>query len=381
MNSTRSGTEQEAQAPAMKIYFCDICNESIPLKDINSNRITIEEGKIFCQKCAPKKQKSGERIPAPLWASMLLLLGGLGLVSFLGWRSLADLDQGQRELKTLHENSAQRLASLDAKIVSAVQDLETFQLRVPRLGDDLMSLKSEMQQRLGELDRRESQNHDAQAKIVRTGLEGLTTRFENAAQELQKAVQALQIEAAGQKVSLEALKDQIVLVREMVTVREPATPVPAPLTGDSPKAPSSGDGVSPAVSESPESREVNTLIAQLQDPDSNVRYSAVVELSRFSGPKVVKALESMLTDSEDYIRSGVIKNLLKLGSMTSIPLMIASLRDKDYYVRVDAQRALRSLSGTEIAFDADGSPSERETKVKEWERWWDGNKDRILRGG
>ena len=26
----------------MKIYFCDKCNESIPLKDIGSNRISID---------------------------------------------------------------------------------------------------------------------------------------------------------------------------------------------------------------------------------------------------------------------------------------------------------------------------------------------------
>ena len=46
---------------ALKIYFCDGCNESIPLKDINENRITIDAGKIFCAQCAPKKPVARRR--------------------------------------------------------------------------------------------------------------------------------------------------------------------------------------------------------------------------------------------------------------------------------------------------------------------------------
>ena len=37
----------------MKIYFCDICNESIPLTDLKDGRASTIKGKIFCGNCNP----------------------------------------------------------------------------------------------------------------------------------------------------------------------------------------------------------------------------------------------------------------------------------------------------------------------------------------
>ena len=117
MNSTESGTGSETLGHAMKIYFCDLCNESIPLKDINSNRITIEEGKIFCQKCAPKKLKSGDRVPGAVFAVVALLLIGLVLLAGYGWKVAADLDTSHRSLKSALASThrGDREAYTDAK--------------------------------------------------------------------------------------------------------------------------------------------------------------------------------------------------------------------------------------------------------------------------
>ena len=37
----------------MKIYFCDGCNESIPLSDIQAGQATTIKGKLFCKNCIP----------------------------------------------------------------------------------------------------------------------------------------------------------------------------------------------------------------------------------------------------------------------------------------------------------------------------------------
>ena len=37
----------------MKIYFCDGCNESIPLADIQAGQVTTIKGKLFCGNCNP----------------------------------------------------------------------------------------------------------------------------------------------------------------------------------------------------------------------------------------------------------------------------------------------------------------------------------------
>ena len=92
------------------------------------------------------------------------------------------------------------------------------------------------------------------------------------------------------------------------------------------------------------------------------------------------ALEQAITDTEDYVRVAVIRNLRKLDAKPSMPMIIESLRDKDYFVRAAARDALRALSGAEMGFDPDASSGERESKVKSWEDWWSKNKDRFVKG-
>ena len=48
----------------MKIYFCDGCNESIPLTDIQAGQVTTVKGKLFCRNCIPPSPAAAAP-PAP----------------------------------------------------------------------------------------------------------------------------------------------------------------------------------------------------------------------------------------------------------------------------------------------------------------------------
>ena len=64
----------------MKIYFCDECNESIPLQDIKDNNAVTLKGKIYCQNCNPLKEvayEKGHARSAGLSNGLLFLVAAL----------------------------------------------------------------------------------------------------------------------------------------------------------------------------------------------------------------------------------------------------------------------------------------------------------------
>ena len=92
----------------MKIYFCDLCNESIPQEDLEQNRVTSVRGKMICARCAPSiagaAGAAGATGTGPvavhpavasgsgrLVAVVAVLLAGFGL--YLGWNANGRLDR------------------------------------------------------------------------------------------------------------------------------------------------------------------------------------------------------------------------------------------------------------------------------------------------
>jgi hypothetical protein len=75
----------------MKIYFCDGCNESIPLTDIQAGQVTTVKGKLFCRNCIPPGGAASaapapppaRRGAGPVTVGVLLLV-----VAYLAWRDL-----------------------------------------------------------------------------------------------------------------------------------------------------------------------------------------------------------------------------------------------------------------------------------------------------
>ena len=65
----------------MKIYFCDVCNESIPLQDIKDGVATTIDGRIYCREHNPLRafqdlgsKRSGDRMPVLMYGIVIVLL-------------------------------------------------------------------------------------------------------------------------------------------------------------------------------------------------------------------------------------------------------------------------------------------------------------------
>jgi hypothetical protein len=352
---------------ALKIYFCDGCNESIPLKDINENRITIDAGKIYCSRCAPKKPaREVSRSSLVVVGVLVALIGfGFGLVAFLVSQQIRDV---QAEIRTLAQDVAGAREGLEAQKRDAMPRDEAEKLRA-RILDDQDMAKREL---AGQADRIKIVE-----ALVRTEVGGAEKRLgDKMGAELTALAKSFEKNAEdlrGQTASFEAIKGSIAAIEASIGQLkmdvEAAKARRATANGGGPESGPSEPGAPDDSSKD--------LVATLKDPDPMKRFSAVMELARFRTPAVVEALVGMLQDPESYVRDGSVRTLRKINSTASIPAIIKALRDDDFFVRASAREALKAMTDANVSFDPGADATERERAVRDWEAWWTANQDRL----
>jgi hypothetical protein len=185
----------------------------------------------------------------------------------------------------------------------------------------------------------------------------------------------IQTELVDTKLQLEGVRVQQVALRERIALLEALLTTPPKNVTATPTVQSPGSGevagpVSPAVGPPVPDDAPDKLIADVADSDPARRYSAILALQTYSGPKVLEALAGCVTDPEEHIRIAVIESLRLQKSPTVVPQVFQALRDKEYLVRLYGARAIRELTGNGLPFNPDGSALEREKQVKAWEAWW-----------
>lgn len=351
---------------ALKIYFCDGCNESIPLKDINDNRITIDAGKIFCSKCAPKKapREGGRSSPAVIGALVLLIGLGFGLIAYITAQQMHEL---QADLRTANAEVNGLKESFAALRQHSMPRDEADRLRTQVL-DDLLASKRELAGQSDRIKIIEALVHTEVDKLQKSLSETTRTELTALARQLEKLGEEFRAQAA----SWDALRGSIGSVESAIGALR--SEVEAVKTQKA----SAGADSSPS---DPALRDdsARDLMSLLRDADPGRRFAAVMELSRFRTPGVVDALAGMLHDPETYVRDGSVRALRKINLPIAIPIVINALRDEDYFVRSSAREALRSMTAADVAFDPGADAPERERAVREWEVWWQMNSERLLR--
>jgi hypothetical protein len=348
----------------LKIYFCDACNESIPLKDLHSNRITFDAGKIFCSDCAPKRPRDAVRFGAGVVAGAVGF-AALALVAYLGGREIqraagetaqvaSTAERLDRELNRMRGDAFTRaecermLAPVADAEARARQDLKAAGDRLRAVEETQRTTLVELERKLGEAGK--------QIAELRQEL-GQARRVVEA--DLTDAVQ-LKAAVADLKTKLEDVDARLKAVGE---ARPAAVPAPA------------ADAGKPA---SPEEAEVARWKAMLREPDAGRRYEAVNGLANLHADGAVEALEGALGDAESYVRDAAVRALRRHASLKSVPKIIGALRDSDLFVRTSAKAALKQLVGVEPNFDPDADPARRERGVKDFEGWWNTNSEKFL---
>ena len=356
-------SERRVEAP-MKIYFCDLCNESVPVSDLREGRANAVRGKIVCSQCIPPAKEAEAGAPAAAKSSLTpwvaLGLGGLALLVAggavaIGWMTKQTVDGWQDPTPELAALST-RLDSLegdrtplDARLSAAERSRREFSSDLEAVGHDL----AEQGRKLDSLDQAIAD--------VRGVLDVLRHEGENR-QKLELQVQGLADAVQEFRGSLGEIDRRVAALADMgVGGARPAD--------GSPPAAEDFSGFEP---------EVRAQLERLQSPDATTRWGAVDWLGGLDDPELIPFFLPLLDDPDVFVQYRVIDALRNLKARSAVGRLIGLLRDGDPIVREEALEALVVLTGFTHRFETDNlDASEREKGVREWEKWYEDNRARF----
>ena len=355
----------------MKLFFCDICNESIPLQDIKENRSTTIKGKIFCRKCNPLNELTGGEPSGSSSTAAGPASGMLALVALLLVLTVAGLAYVIYEMKFAAEKPEAGRATAVADLESRVGDLRAALTVLQKAFEDLEDLR-EVPERLESM-QEESAGQSAtlarMSKDVAELQDGLV-----AVGKLRERVEGLSLrqDESGQKIS--RLFASVEGIRTDLTEVSDRPPVivssPGPATEDG----GGGGGASAPTDVAPDG-ELLAIIEKLGASDPMARWEAVDQIRRRRDQALVPHVLPLLDDGDTFVRAQAIYTLGELKAMKAVPKLVKLLRDEEIMIREEALTSLIVITGQNLKFDVTGSRSVREAGIRKWEQWMAKNKD------
>ncbi|MBI4878301.1 MAG: HEAT repeat domain-containing protein [Planctomycetes bacterium] len=354
----------------MRLFFCDICNESIPLQDIKEGKSTTIKGKIFCRKCNPLNELAtpeggaGASPPAAGASGVLrvvavmlfLVICGLGYLIYELKAPRGEAQAGAR---------AEQVAALERGLAGVSGDLAAVrgELAAAAVPGELLERVARLEETASgfaaSLSRLVQDVAELQAGVVAVGslrdrVEGLALRQEEAAQKHERlagTVAELRAETAALGAGAPAASPP---------GEEAAAPVPAEATGEAPLDP-----------------ELLAIVEMLSAADSMTRWEAVDQIRRRRDKALIPHVIPLLDDRDTFVRAQAIYTLGELKAMSAVPRLIALLRDDEVMIREEALTSLVVITGQNMKFDVDGARSARDKGIRKWEEWLEKNRDKF----
>lgn len=333
---------------AMKIYFCDGCNESIPLTDIQAGQVTTVKGKLFCRNCIPPSPAAALP-PAPAarrGAGPITVAVLVALLGYLAWRDYPTLFGGARENAAdgaLDRNGSSRSAEILAADLTKVREVA-----------DELDRKLTFQR--GDVDSLRAAAADAQRTIdqLREVIDGL----QRGQAETGQLIEKLNL----QDNRLHSLESRIDTLADMVTSQQKVIQLrpeqgAAAVEAAGPVVP----GVDPTLQ-----AELDALRRQLLDPDAGQRFAAVDRIAKGRYKQLSAELLPVLGDEDPFVRTLAMQALGDFGAVEAIPKLLDTLEDPSAIIRKTAAETLVRLTGYDPGFDPRGSDAERKKAVKKW---------------
>lgn len=378
----------------MKIFFCDVCNESIPVKLVQEGQVSTVKGKVICPKClpvaAPPTASEGAPMPldlpraasataAPRGASRVGTALGiaaclLGAAGVLGVYSL------HRELEGLRA----RLGESTSGIPTLVRDLAEMEVRSGQHreadGRRFTAFELELERTRRSLDAIEVLRRDLDAETKRW--EGRKLELEaGQAQALAQALdplraQAVRIEASVSKLAAEssAQRNELSRLTGRIEVLGGRPAEAAPVAAPAPGGPGAGEAV--ALKDLPEP--IAKQVQLLKDGDASKVWAALTELGNTPDPRVIPYVVPTLSHGDPFVRHQAMTLLGDLNAKEAIEPLIQGLGDEEPWVREGAYTALRKITRQNLRFDTHASREQRAEAKSAWEKWWQANREKLL---
>jgi uncharacterized coiled-coil protein SlyX len=370
----------------MEVHFCDICNESVPQRDLDQGRAFLRKGRVVCAAC--DLSMGGEQGAGSAGDDSVLA----GAETALGTDAPAAVPAGGTGHHAAHGAPA---GSGLAMVLAAMAILLTASVAVllfERLNEAGLSTRGELKGIRGEVRAELDGVRDdlvADQRARSEELRRVSTEIATAAaraEERDKSASAGAIKLSADVAELVKRIDQTAALAERVAAQdrraEELSATIAEMRGDIgliaekvleleqrpvAVAPAAAPGpVAPAVAQPA----WMAFTADLKSPSSGARWAAVTALGDTKDPAVIPYLLPMFADSDLFVRMATARVLGDLASMEPIPALIDALEDEEPSVREAAAISLRKLSGEAFGFDPSGNLAERSKKVKAWRDWW-----------
>jgi hypothetical protein len=344
----------------MKIYFCDACNESIPLQDIKDNMAATLKGKIYCRNCNPLKDVVEQRAPAPAPAFntllmvviIVLLVVVIGLMVFykgapdVEYASTGDLQDASRGLErnvnAQIDLMRQELTSIDENLKQQVLNLSKMESELMVIRGDVQGLKSENENMSKNFQSVTNVRERLDTFILKQD-EFSTALAENNADLERYRGQLKELDKRLEKMSM-SLKTGSLFSSGKTSDWQPAA------TG--------------------ESAEVKGIREKLESKDAGTRFEAVYQVLDERIKAALPFVLPLIEDPDQFVQVGAIQTVGEFLYQEALPVLVKVLRDPDATVRDESLRQLIRMTGkNDLNFDVRGSDSEREKAIRKWEKW------------
>ncbi|MCB9899441.1 MAG: HEAT repeat domain-containing protein [Planctomycetes bacterium] len=343
----------------MKIYFCDGCNESVPLADIQAGRVTTIQGKMFCSTCIPPGAVMSPAAPqqaaapaASAGTPKLLLALVVLLVGYTVWRDRA----------LFVETAA-----------APTEDLEAAPAR--DLPDELDALSSELAQLRAD--------GGARAKMItslRADLEALREtdaelrRASESQREVLDRVARTQSETGSFLERMELSSSRLTGIEERLDALSDAVMAHEAAIALGLKAPAQGP-LGPTAAAKPEVDPARVALIeevrrQLLSAEPGVRFEGVDRIEEGGYRELAPDLVTLLQDEDMFVRMHAMKVLGDFGYEEAVPALFDLLEDDNAAIRKTAGENLVRLTGFDPGFDPKASAGERSRAVKKWRDWY-----------
>ena len=371
----------------MDIFFCDICNESVPVGHLSDGRAFRRKGRVVCATCDAAMGGGGslaEELAAPTSAPWspnpspagqsaaqsdkpvhhARRRGGSLVAGFALFVAVFAVAAGSMGIYRVEQRSVER----DGFLITGHEQLNLYAKRVnERLDGMVASVGGRLDGLNVDLtDKFDLVSRDLAAKIhelsesierstnqitaLETTMLALDADLHATDEEMQTRLDALAMTNLDDRAQVDALLNRLSALEDLVH--------------------SGALAAAPTEDELDHGPAWQVALDDLASGDSAVRWNAVQALAESGDPAVVPHLVPLLGDEDIWVRMAAAGALGDLGAVEAIEPLIGTLEDPETAVRERAMLSLRAITGRSFQFDPGGSESSRAKIVKKWRDWW-----------
>jgi uncharacterized coiled-coil protein SlyX len=339
----------------MRIYFCDGCNESIPLTDIQAGQVTTIKGKLFCRNCIPPGGGGGASQPAPAARRgthpMIVLL----LVALVAWTVWRDLPWFGGEITTEDSQPSDLAESGERYRLDVIEDA------LERLGGEGDELERRLTFQRGDIDTVRQSAADISRALdhLREEVDGLA----RGQAETGTLIEKLNF----QENRTQALAARIDTLADMLAAQEQALSMGLAQVATQPSGAETsmgGGGMDPTLD-----AELAEIRRQLLDADASQRFDAVDRVGKGRYKQLAADLLPVLNDEDTFVRMLAMQVLGDFGYVEAVPALFLVIEDPAGAIRKVAAETLVRLTGYDPGYDPRGTKAERDKAVKRWQEW------------